>query len=344
MRRHGRGLLVSATIFNRTVIGTARTAGADATQLIRRLGIDRNLLDDPDGWLPATAVEEFLTLLGEELDHPAPGLWVGENVSPDAADLLGYAMQTAPSLGHAYATAARYYGLVGTGIEVYFRQEDESGFFVHAVPPELAPEHRHRDELIIASLVTTGRSITSFNWMPAHVTFQHPEPLDTMAHRALLGDRIWFDKPATELSISTADLRRPSQSADDRLHDILERYARSLVQSDLDQPALVQQLRSSIMGALPAGDLSVAALARSLGMSSRTLQRRLRERGTSHQELLRQTRHYLAESYLRSSELSIDEVAFLLGYANTPAFSRAFKGWTGMAPTRYRTKHFGVSG
>jgi len=107
---------------------------------------------------------------------------------------------------------------------------------------------------------------------------------------------------------------------------------------------LIQQVRQALLSGLPSGDLSLEVVARALGMGTRTLQRRLAEENTSHKGLLRQTRHYMAEQYLRSPDFSIDEIAFLLGYANTPSFTRAFRSWTGMAPSEYRTSENGASG
>jgi AraC-like DNA-binding protein len=344
MRRTNREQLISATILKRAILGTARAAGADTDRYLAQLGHGRSKLDDPDAWLPATTVEDFLDWLGQEFDHPAPGIWVGEKVSPESADLLGYAMRTSSSLGEAFGIASRYYGLVGTGVEVYYREIDSLGLFTHAVPPGLGSGRRHRDELLVASLVTLGRSITSTRWDPSWVTFQHAEPEDVGPHRVLFGDRVRFAEPATELAVEGNVTALPCLAADEALHHILDRYARSLVGPADEHPPVVHKLRDVIMRSLPAGDLSLGSSARALGMSARTLQRRLREAGTSHKELLQQTRYYLAERYLRSPELSIDEVSFLLGYANTPSFTRAFKEWSGVPPTEYRVRESGASG
>jgi len=336
--------LVSATIFSRTVVGTARAAGASASDLLARLGLEERDLNDPEGWFPATVVEGFLELLGERIDHSAPGLWVGEKVCADAGDLLGYAMRTAHTLGEAYHTAARYYGLVGTGVEVYYREHAEHGMFTHGVIPKLAQDRRHRDELVLSTILTLGRLITGEAWTPSRVAFQHEAPDDIEPHRRLFGCPVGFGEAACEIAIAQADTRRASLMADNALHDILQRYAKSLVREDPDHPQLLRALRVAIMHALPAGDLSVDSMARATNTSTRTLQRRLKEYGTSYAEFLRQTRQYLAESCLLGAAVSIDEVAFLLGYSATPAFSRAFKRWTGETPGAFRQRARGATG
>lgn len=344
MRRNNQKQLVSTTIFTRTIVGTARAAGADAERYLQQLGSQRALLEDPEAWLPGEVVEDFLAQIGEDFDHPSPGIWVAEHVSPDAGDVLGYAMRTSACLGDAYETAARYYGLVGTGIEVYYRVIEGRGRFTHVVPTEAAKSRRHRDELVLGSLVALGRAITGTHIMPEYVTFQHKAPSDVSHHEKLFGNRVSFEEPATEIALLDSVLDRPCVWADETLNDILDRYATSLVEANLDHPMFVQQVRSAIFKSLPAGDTSLSSTAQAMSLSPRTLQRKLRELGTSHKELLKQTRHYLAEQYLRSPQLSIDEVSFLLGYANTPAFTRAFKGWTGLPPTEYRSREIGANG
>lgn len=335
---------VSSTILRRTVLGPARMAGVDTDGFLRRLAVDPSMLDDPEAWLPAALVDDFLAGLGVQLGHAAPGLWIAERVGPEAGDVLGYAMRTAPTLGEAYRTAATYFGLVGSGLEVYYHERDGSGRITHAVAPELVGDRRHRDELILGTLFNLGRRIVTDPWIPVRVSFQHAAPEDTSVHRKFFGIEVHFGEPVSELVLRAEDTRLASHFADEVLHEILSRYATALLRDDPDHPPVLREHRQAILQSLPAGELTLEAVGRRLHTSPRTLQRRLRELGTSHTELVRQTRYYLAEEYLRSPELSIDEVSFLLGYANTPAFTRAFRGWAGLSPTEYRSRERGARG
>ena len=335
---------IAAIIFGRTIIGTARAAGVAVSTLVERLGIEPDDLEDPELWLPARKVEEFLALVGDKKGLSAPGLWVGEQICAEAADLVGYAMRTATNLGEAYRTAARYYGLVGTGVEVYYRESDDYGHLIHAVTPDRVQGRRHRDELIVASVVTLGRHITGQRWMPHHISFQHGRPDDASAHVALFGENVRFREPATEIVIDRATASLESHMADGALHDILERYAQTLLREQSGMVPLLRKLRETILHTLPAGDITVDGVASALNMSSRTLQRRLREHGTTYGDVLRQTRQYMAEGLLGESTTSVDEIAFMLGYSNTPAFSRAFKEWTDVSPTALRRHGRGDNG
>ena len=100
----------------------------------------------------------------------------------------------------------------------------------------------------------------------------------------------------------------------------------------LDRGDIVAQVRSRIRDSLPAGTPTQAEVARVLALSARTLHRRLEEAGTSFTALLDETRRALAEEYLRRTDFSVAEVAYLLGFAEASSFNRAFRRWTGRAP------------
>jgi len=100
--------------------------------------------------------------------------------------------------------------------------------------------------------------------------------------------------------------------------------------------SIVDQVKRALQDLLPTGEPNIGEVSRLLGTSSRTLQRQLFEAGTTFREILRDVRHDLALRYLRDRTCSITEVAFLLGFSETAAFSRAFKRWTGEAPSRFR--------
>ena len=108
--------------------------------------------------------------------------------------------------------------------------------------------------------------------------------------------------------------------------------------SDLQAEAtVVERVRAALHETLPAGDSSMTAVTRRLAVSPRTLQRQLREEGTTYQTVLASTREDLARHYLRRGGLRTGEIAYLLGYDDTNSFYRAFRSWTGTTPEALRT-------
>ncbi len=102
---------------------------------------------------------------------------------------------------------------------------------------------------------------------------------------------------------------------------------------------MTQRVRSALQEMLPAGQSSIEEVANRLGLSKRSLQRRLSEESSSYQEVLTVTRRELADYYLSQSSASLVEIAYLLGFQDGNSFLRAFRGWTGQTPGEYRTSN-----
>ena len=104
----------------------------------------------------------------------------------------------------------------------------------------------------------------------------------------------------------------------------------------LDQDHITQKVKATIIDQLPSGSATDEIVARALYMSSRKLQRQLQRAGTTFNTLLNEIRQDLAQKYLREEDTSMTEIAFLLGFSESSAFSRAFKRWVGVSPSEYR--------
>src|SRR5690606_16800270 len=124
--------------------------------------------------------------------------------------------------------------------------------------------------------------------------------------------------------------------ADPDLFGVLEDHVRLLGERVPSEPAEVAEVRHAIVEQLKGGDPSLEQVAKKLAMSPRTLQRRLQEHGLRYADRRDSARAAAARSYLRDRQISMAEVAYLLGFAEQSSFNRAFKRWTGKAPNEYR--------
>jgi AraC-like DNA-binding protein len=142
--------------------------------------------------------------------------------------------------------------------------------------------------------------------------------------------------PIPTVSFSAEDASRPFLTANHGMWSFFEPGLRRRLH-DLDRQAtMAERVRSALLEALPAGDLSMDAVCRKLGVSSRTLQRRLQVEGSSFQQTLDRVRTALAQHYLEHSALSGAEISFLLGFEDPNSFVRAFQAWTGTTPQAAR--------
>jgi AraC-like DNA-binding protein len=192
-------------------------------------------------------------------------------------------------------------------------------------------------------LVQLARLATRSPVNPLRVGWPSPN-LSTSDARAYA---TWFSVPVEDLAIPTVvfaaeDTQRPFLTANHEMWKFFEPGLRQRL-SDLGKHAsTTERLRGALLEALPAGEVSMPAVCRKLGVSVRTLQRRLQEEGSSYQQTLDVVRNSLAHHYLYNSSLSNTEIAFLLGYEAANSFVRAFQTWTGSTPQAVRLAHSNV--
>lgn len=188
--------------------------------------------------------------------------------------------------------------------------------------------------------VQLARLATRSSVNPLRVGWPAPE-LSARDARAYAN---WFGVPVEDLPVATVvfaadDTQRPFLTANDGMWKFFEPALRQRL-ADLEKHAsTVERVRGALVEALPAGEVSMAAVCRRLGVSTRTLQRRLREEGSSFQQTLDALRHSLANHYLHHSSLSGTEISFLLGFEDPNSFVRAFQTWSGSTPQAVRLAH-----
>ena len=192
--------------------------------------------------------------------------------------------------------------------------------------------------MTLATVAALTRLLTDADWSPLEIKFKHRAPRNTAEHERLFGSTISFGGAANQVVFDAKTLSLPVVKADPRLCALLDRHAEALLAKYPRQDTLIDRVRSIIRNELNGGDPSLERVAGELALSPRTMQRRLREQGSSHQELLDQLRRDLAISYLREPEMALCEVAYLLGFSESSAFHRAFKRWTGMTPGEFRER------
>jgi AraC-like DNA-binding protein len=190
--------------------------------------------------------------------------------------------------------------------------------------------------MTLATVTTLCRNIASAEFTPTAVEFQHNEPADISEHQQLFRCPIKFNSRTNKLHFPSSYLSLPIEKADASLCALLDRHAEELLAKFPPRDSLVDQVRSIIASEFRGGDPSLEHVADQLRMTPRTLQRKLQELGTSHNELLEQMRRQLAMRYLREREMAICEVAYLLGFSESSSFHRAFKRWTGLTPKEFR--------
>ncbi len=203
--------------------------------------------------------------------------------------------------------------------------------WVHAVdptPPALV-------DASMAALVELGRRGTRLPLKPREVELSRPRGASTKAHEAYYGCRVRVGAKRDRLVLNRDDLDRPFATYN---AELLAMLAPELTRSlDEHQPrSITETVVWLLKRRLSGGRLDLGTIAADLGMSERTLQRRVTDAGTTYQHLVTEARHALAREYLADTSLELKEVASLLGYADQNSFFRAFRQWEGATPASWR--------
>ena len=306
--------------------------GYDTTPIRHLPGLLGRDLDDPDLRVPDSDAVEAWRLAGRITGDESLGLHMAQTVPVGALDLLEYACRSSPTLEAALRQLARYGHVVG----------DRAAPWLIPVGDGVAvtwsgQAQRPRAEFAMGFLVRLAREATGTWLAPREVRFAHGAPDDPAEHRAYFHAPLTFDEPNNQLLFSREDLSRPFRSADPALSGVacrrLEKMLRQVQASDDSTSARVRRL---LFESLARGGASAGDIARELGMSERTLHRRLHAENTSFRRLLDALRGELSSDLLREPRIGIAEIAFLLGYSEPAAFYRSFRRWTGQTPLAFR--------
>lgn len=188
----------------------------------------------------------------------------------------------------------------------------------------------------VADMANAVRRLARSGPSPTAVHLAHAAPIDDAAHVEHLGVSPRFGAALYELVYPTGLRELPIGSFNSRLRDYFDEECRRMISAQRLEPKMVEQVRCRLIRAMDGGDTSIERVAKDLGLSPRSLQRRLAEEGAVYTDLLGEVRAEFAKRYLARGTVSASEVAYLVGFTEPPAFFKAFKRWTGMTPRAFQ--------
>lgn len=321
------------TVATRALADACERLGLDTAAVLARAGLERARLEAPDARIPAEQADAvWREALGASGD-PALALRAAEATPFGAFRVLDFLGATGASIGDGLRRVAAYFPLVDPRAVLEVEESPALARLVfRGTGGPLPPQAQEYTLAILASRVRhvdAGRPELS-------VTFTFPRPAHAAEHRRVLGLEPAFGAREAALCVGRATWDRAPRAGDPGLFGALEAHARSLLVDRGTAPGLEARVRVAVAAGLPGREPTIAAVARALGTSPRTLQRRLRDEGTAFAAVVDAVRRERAEGFLRAPDVSIAEVSWLVGFAEQSAFTRAFRRWTGVAPTAWR--------
>jgi AraC-like DNA-binding protein len=322
----------------RSLIHGLRELHLEWRPLLESCGIDPDLIADPDARIPVDVFDRFWPKAAELTGDPCFGLHVAERLRPLAVNILGYLLMSSSTVRDGLERVARYQRLVfdATWIALVDRGSSTLIRFetANANPLHVAVQIEYRAALVLKILDW----ITAVDFRAGEVRFRHRPAGDRSEYERILGCPVKFQCSQDELVVSRASLDQPSVYSNPEIARLHQEHAERHL-AELDDHSVSRGVKTILMSHLDRGPFELSEVARSLHMSTRTLQRRLADEGTCYNELLDSLRRDLCLEHLERPHTSLAEIAYVAGFSDTSAFSRAVRRWTGQTPLEHRRSH-----
>ena len=314
----------------------------DRKELLAALGIDIEAPVDPSIMVSDADYYQFLETIArtdpEALDL---SLRTGASMRCDEYGAFGLAWKSAPNLRGSYLRAARYARVLTSVSRYEVRDGDDGVWMLLHREGERRLGLRLSNEATVASVAAISQEATSRPFVPLAVHFKHAAPESAARHEQFFGCAVQFGSDRDGLLVSAETAATANQVGDPAIARFFDRHLDSEISKLEPEVALDHRVRIEISQRLSEGVPTVSDIASTLGMSARTLQRRLSEQGRSFQTLVDEARRQLAEKLLKQTRYPLMEVAFLTGFSEQSAFHRAFKRWAGQTPRSFRIQFGG---
>jgi AraC-like DNA-binding protein len=327
--------LVNAT-FLRDIVYLAATRGVAAEELLVAAGVPAGLLSVPDQLVPGRYAERLWSEAVARTQDPDLGLHLGSAAHLSSLGLVAPVLLHCTNLRGALRKLGDYSRLLLSAISMEI-ERPRAG--ICAVRFPLSPGEsyvrrapRQPMECTLAAVTILSRQLLARPLQLVGAEFRHPAPIRTETHRRLLGCPVKFGRRFDRLLFSAEALDWPILLADPAVFAVHEGRAKQALQQANPGREVSEAARQALGRMLRGETPAIEAVAQALGMSARSLQRSLQEEGSSFRALLDDVRKELALTHLANPDVSIAQVALLLGFSEPRAFHRSFKRWTGTTP------------
>ncbi|MEO0697678.1 MAG: AraC family transcriptional regulator ligand-binding domain-containing protein [Pseudomonadota bacterium] len=311
--------------------------GVETRDLVEGLGLAPDGPVDPCQMVPSQDYYRFFSALSErDPDGLRLPLRIGAAMRIDEYGAFGLAWKSAPDLRGSYTRSERYGHVLGSA-ETYAVEHTDAGvFFSLDKAGDGSLGMLLSNEASMSAVVTISQEVSTTAFVPKGIFFKHPARGDIAVYEAHFGCPVHFETDRDAILVTEDALTVPNKVGDETIARFFDRHLAAELAAMVDDAGLEQRVRIAVSQALSEGVPAVSDIASQLGMSGRTLQRRLSDKGASFQSLVDLARRELAEQLLRDTDYSLAEVAFLTGFAEQSGFTRAFKRWAGQTPRSYR--------
>lgn len=310
--------------------------GVDQGTLLASVGLELDAESDPKKMLLDTVYYDLLERIAGMVNVTELPLRTGASMRLDEYGALGLAWKAAPTLLGSFSRVERYARVWTSVVEYELRAADSGTLFILHRSGERRLGLRLSNEATLASAVSISRQVSPAPFAPLEVHLKHPSPRTTEFHERYFGCPVYFDSDLDALLLSPESLAQSNKLGDEGITRFLDSHLEEELREVVEEASVELLAKDAIARSLSEGIPKMADVAKSLGLSARSLHRRLADDGLSFRTLTETTRKELAEGLLRDERYSLSEIAFLTGFSEQSAFNRAFKRWIGRSPAAHR--------
>jgi AraC-like DNA-binding protein len=328
----------AAGTITRLAYAHAKASGIDPQDLLKKANLTLQQIKNTRLKLTVHDQIKFLNLVADALQDDMFGFHLAAQPDLREFGFLYYVSASSETLGGALQKLARYSAIANEGVSLTFLDGRNVGVKFHYVGVSRHLD-RHQIEFFMAWLVRLCRQLTGSRLVPARVRLAHRRGGQNLKFTECFGRNVEFGAAVDEVSFAPTVKNRPVVSADNYLNKLLVTYCEeALARRPSRRGSFRATVENAIVPLLPHGDAKLPAVARRLGLSQRTLARRLAAENLSFSDVLGNLKVDLGWRYLAENDLSISQIAWLLGYHEASSLTHAFKRWTGKTPRQARSR------
>ena len=313
-----------------------RQLGGPLDDILEDAGLSLEQIEQPTLLIPFHKQIRLLQIAAQRCQREDFALELARRQDMAVFGALSILVMQAGTVRQGLQMFGRYLHYSVQAVHLNIRQEGELVYFVVDSPFDVASGSDQFWDHAVALSCGVIRMVCGQDWSPRSVFLRRPEPPQANRYSRYFNAPVAFGSDFSGLVFAREVLERPISGSINTVPRQLQQYLRSSFSGDFQE-----QVRRVINALLPTRDCSAATVAQCLGLSKRTLQRKLQGRHTTFQQQLDQVRTELAISYLQEAQFSLTDIGELLGFAESGVFTRSFRRWFGLTPSQWRAREFG---
>ncbi len=315
--------------------------GIDKEVFLRDAGIDPAILKSPENRLTWETVHVLTHRAVQVTGDEYFGLHQGE-VVVTFSNILGHLLVNCQTLGEAMEKSIKFHKILYEGCDITVEMEGESMIFEYAFYDDCLSNDMQLADYSLSCSYSITKQLTGIPIDLIEVRFRHEAPADISEYQRIFNCNLVFDSSKNAIVCDPEFVNIPVREPNKQLLGVFEKYAEEMLSMQSQKATYTQKVGRLITKMLGEKIPQIDMIAKKLAISTRNLQIKLQEEGTTYSEILDQIRKDTAIYYLKNKDISITEISYLLGFSEPSVFHRSFKKWTNLPPGQFRMSQLGI--